>query len=116
MSNDSDAAREYEAWMLEKSASWSDPIVGHVVDPNLPAVHDPDQANFAAVLDEQALLGLSGELLDLIAKEFHAEGNKLICNRCDMVVTWVTRHCAERHGDDVEVWILPEHMECEQLW
>jgi uncharacterized Zn finger protein (UPF0148 family) len=91
-------------------------IVGHVADPRTPAVPDPDQANLTANLAEQRLLGLRDDLLKLIGDNFHAEGNKLICNRCDEVVTWVTKHCKERHGDDVEVWPLTKVTEGEQLW
>ena len=29
--------------------------------------------------------------------------NRLLCKRCGMEVTYVTKHARERHGDDVEV-------------
>jgi hypothetical protein len=31
------------------------------------------------------------------------DNDELRCKRCGQVVDWVTRHAAEKHGDDVEV-------------
>lgn len=98
----------------------NEPIEGVIVYGDEPAPHDPQAArdadNLAANLDEAALLGMKSDLYNLIADNFHAEGNKLICNRCDQVVTWVTKHCKERHGDDVAVFPIPAHWEEGQLW
>lgn len=74
------------------------------------------QANLAANLEEQRLLGLQDEVLDLIRENFHAEGTYLICNHCDQVVTWVTKHMSARHGWEGEVWHLPTWDEAGQQW
>lgn len=74
------------------------------------------QANLAANLEEQALRGLQDEVLDLIRENFHAEGTYLICNHCDQVVTWVTKHMSARHGWEGEVWHLPTWDEAGQQW
>lgn len=47
---------------------------------------------------------------DLIYREYTAdpELRVLRCNRCGEIVTWVTRHAAERHGDNIEVMPMLE--------
>ena len=44
-------------------------------------------------------------LADIVAVLYEVDEDLdvLRCIRCQEVVTWVTRHAAERHGDDVEV-------------
>jgi len=41
----------------------------------------------------------------------------LRCRRCDMVVTWLTKHAVERHGDPLDVVQPVLHREpIELLW
>lgn len=80
---------------------------GHTFDADL---------NLERVLTEQEMLGLRDEVLTLIKEKFHAEGTYLVCNDCDTVVTWVTKHRKERHGDDIQVWKLPEKLTGDELW
>ena len=74
------------------------------------------EGNLREDITEAEVEALSNEVLDLITKQFHTERTKLICNRCGMSVTWVTKHCKERHGDDVTVWQLPQHLGRGELW
>lgn len=45
--------------------------------------------------------------MELMDANYHIEDRRIICNHCDEVVTWLTRHLAERHGMDVPVFRHP---------
>lgn len=56
--------------------------------------------------------------LDLVKREYviDQELRVLRCRRCGELVTWVSMHARERHGDDVEVWLHPSHAAGPHLW
>lgn len=75
-----------------------------------------DRDNLNDNLAEQALVGNSVTLIEWVRENFHAESNFLVCNRCSMTVTWLTKHAKERHGDPVQVVARPGFNPEGELW
>jgi predicted transcriptional regulator len=76
--------------------------------------------------EERMLKAKFDQVMALINAHFHTEDvpsddgrtthRMLVCNDCGKAVTWVSRHLAERHDMDIEVWRLPKWADRQELW
>lgn len=49
------------------------------------------------------MIDVSDNIVAFINERYDRDGDDLRCKRCGELVDWVTKHAAERHGDDIEV-------------